>query len=235
MIETLSQWLEKIILLVLFATFLEMMLPNSSMQRYVKLVMGLMILLAILTPFMQLFKKDFSEEKLALRVMNYNSDSTNSSSLQQIKEHGERLLQQNEQDTKRFVQKQMESLIKAKVEEHFGVLVQSVKISIDRKEMDKEQAYPVISTVQLILDKDTLVSSHGREVKGQNIEIKPIDPVIINVPKQSPDATPAVSTSSNLPEEQRKMLTDVTQFVAETWSIDQARVETKLERKNGEG
>lgn len=53
-----SSWIANIILLILFATILELMLPNSSTHRYVKLVIGLMILMAMLQPVLSLFQED---------------------------------------------------------------------------------------------------------------------------------------------------------------------------------
>ena len=73
MMEWLSQWLERIIILVLLATFLDMLLPNTPLQRYVKLVMGLLILLAIITPIMQMFQNDLTPEKIAARCVDVSS------------------------------------------------------------------------------------------------------------------------------------------------------------------
>lgn len=46
----LTAWIKNIIFIVLFASFLELLLPNSSMQRFVRVIMGLFIMLAILGP-----------------------------------------------------------------------------------------------------------------------------------------------------------------------------------------
>lgn len=46
----LTEWIKNIIFVVLFASFLELLLPNSSMQRFVRVIMGLFIMLAILNP-----------------------------------------------------------------------------------------------------------------------------------------------------------------------------------------
>lgn len=46
----LTDWIKNIIFVVLFASFLELLLPNSSMQRFVRVIMGLFIMLAILNP-----------------------------------------------------------------------------------------------------------------------------------------------------------------------------------------
>ncbi|WP_280768393.1 stage III sporulation protein AF [Salipaludibacillus daqingensis] len=53
-----SSWITNILLLILFATILELLLPNSSTQRYVKLVVGLMLLVAMLQPILSIFQED---------------------------------------------------------------------------------------------------------------------------------------------------------------------------------
>jgi len=63
-----SSWITNILLLILFATILELLLPNSSTQRYVKLVVGLMILVAMLQPVLSIFHED--PETLMEKVMN---------------------------------------------------------------------------------------------------------------------------------------------------------------------
>ena len=50
MIALVSNWVKNIILIVLFASFLELLLPNSSLQRFIRVILGLLIMLAILNP-----------------------------------------------------------------------------------------------------------------------------------------------------------------------------------------
>lgn len=54
----LTEWLTNIILLILLATILELMLPNSNMQRYVKMVVGLLLLVVMLQPLLTIFTED---------------------------------------------------------------------------------------------------------------------------------------------------------------------------------
>lgn len=52
----LTDWVRNIVLVVLFASFLELLLPSSGMQRFVRVIMGLMILLTILNPVLDLLQ-----------------------------------------------------------------------------------------------------------------------------------------------------------------------------------
>lgn len=56
--QFLTDWISNIILLILLATILELLLPNSSLQRYVKMVVGLLLIVMILNPLFSLLSKD---------------------------------------------------------------------------------------------------------------------------------------------------------------------------------
>lgn len=57
MIIMFTSWVKNIIFVVLFASFIEILLPNSSMQRFVRVIMGLFIMLAIITPIVDSVQK----------------------------------------------------------------------------------------------------------------------------------------------------------------------------------
>ena len=56
----LTTWVTNIIVFILFAIVLDMLLPNSSMQKYTKLVIGLLLTAIFLTPILSIFKQDFA-------------------------------------------------------------------------------------------------------------------------------------------------------------------------------
>ena len=53
MIEFLSSWAQGIIVAVIIATLIEMILPNSSRKKYVKVVIGMYILFTIVSPIIK--------------------------------------------------------------------------------------------------------------------------------------------------------------------------------------
>lgn len=62
MIEILSNWAEQIIVAVVIATIIEMILPDNSNKKYIKLVIGIYILFVIIYPFIGSDKKiNFNE------------------------------------------------------------------------------------------------------------------------------------------------------------------------------
>lgn len=58
----LGGWLREIILVVLLASFVELLLPSKSMERYARLVLSLLILLTMLSPIVSLLKGDAISE-----------------------------------------------------------------------------------------------------------------------------------------------------------------------------
>ncbi|MFC4599199.1 stage III sporulation protein AF [Cohnella hongkongensis] len=62
MMEGLSGWLRQVIAVILLASLIDLLLPNRTMQRYVRLVAGLFILLTVATPVIQWIKGDFGSK-----------------------------------------------------------------------------------------------------------------------------------------------------------------------------
>ncbi|MFC4617954.1 stage III sporulation protein AF [Camelliibacillus cellulosilyticus] len=55
------EWIGQIILLIMLAMILELLLPNDSFRRYVKMVIGLVLIIALLTPIFKVVKTPVNE------------------------------------------------------------------------------------------------------------------------------------------------------------------------------
>jgi stage III sporulation protein AF len=58
-LDFITEWITNIILFVLLATVIDMLLPNSKMQKYAKMVTGLLLIAIIVTPIFKLISTDF--------------------------------------------------------------------------------------------------------------------------------------------------------------------------------
>ncbi|PAE96026.1 stage III sporulation protein AF [Shouchella clausii] len=56
--EFINGWVTSIVLLILLAVVLELLLPNTALKNYVKLVVSLMLLVMMLQPVLSLFHQD---------------------------------------------------------------------------------------------------------------------------------------------------------------------------------
>lgn len=54
----LTEWITSIILFILFAIVIDLLLPNSSMQKYAKMVVSLLLIIVMLNPIFALFRAD---------------------------------------------------------------------------------------------------------------------------------------------------------------------------------
>jgi stage III sporulation protein AF len=183
----LTIWLKKIILLVLLAAFLDLILPNTSMQRYVKMVMGLILLLTIISPVFSLFH--LSQEDLALRLNRYQEQFSRAPADEWRSIAGRLASEQNEQMTE-YVQQQMEAAIRAQVKSDFGLELGSVEVSLDVKNSEQ----PEIKQIELTL-------ADAEETEEKSSGIKPIQPIEIKVGETKPgerEAKPVASQSNPL-------------------------------------
>jgi len=56
--EFLTEWITQIIIFILLATIIDLLIPNLATKKYIKLVVGLILILILLTPIFTLFKLD---------------------------------------------------------------------------------------------------------------------------------------------------------------------------------
>lgn len=74
LIALFTDWVKYIVFVVLFASFLELLLPSSSMQRFVRVIMGLFIMLAILNPIIGVVQQYSSTKQIP--ALSTNSESS---------------------------------------------------------------------------------------------------------------------------------------------------------------
>lgn len=178
MIEWLSGWLKEIILVVLLAVFADMLLPNQVMQKYVKVVVSLFILLTILTPIISFLTSDFNykeiESQLSGKMTDARQDQQDMASQEQINRDAKRIQQHNEQQSISWVETRLAALIKDDLAEQGFTAVSKVEASI---EMDEAGRADVTELRVFKLQEDG--NKAGRQ--GMNsafIEpIKPIEPI----------------------------------------------------------
>ena len=79
MIEALGEIVRNVAIIVLLTSFMEMLLPNSSLQRFIKVIVGLFIMVTILNPILTFLKQDMVisswQFNLPLRRNGYSSSS----------------------------------------------------------------------------------------------------------------------------------------------------------------
>jgi len=101
MIDWLTNWLKEIILIVLLASFVDLLLPNSNIQKYARLILGLLIILTIISPIFALFTEDYSVSTfvkgIETEVNSYESNQLYSTNIVENNEYESKMVDQVEQ------------------------------------------------------------------------------------------------------------------------------------------
>ena len=58
--EFLYKWIYTVVVIIVFTTFVDILMPNSDMKKYTKLILGFLVMATILSPLISLFNKEFS-------------------------------------------------------------------------------------------------------------------------------------------------------------------------------
>jgi stage III sporulation protein AF len=66
MVDFLKNWIINIVTIVMVVVLLEIILPSGKMKKYVSLVTGFIIMIAIINPFVGIFGKGFNIEDIQL-------------------------------------------------------------------------------------------------------------------------------------------------------------------------
>lgn len=212
-----STWLKQIILLVLLGTFMDLLLPNSGMKRYVKLVMGLLILLMILSPIFHLFQGKVSMDDFARRVMQ-NRQSLQMEDRQSIREYGESLMQQREEQTRDYVAQQMGSMIESQIEEDYEVNVQNVDVSFTDKGTADEETTE-LESIRVVI----------RPREAGNDGVRPVEPVVIE-----PGTPPSDDEKREDPQTQA-LVDRIRTDLAYRWEMEAKQIQTVLYEEEGGG
>ncbi|MGZ9586152.1 stage III sporulation protein AF [Paenibacillus marinisediminis] len=153
----LSQWLKEIIMVILLAAFIDLLLPNRTMQRYVKLMMSLIILLILLSPIMKLFDSKITEELAA----EWEKASANTpgafESLTSIQREASRLTSVRNAEVMKVAATQLEANMKVQLREALA----TKSAALGSASGSQEAAVPALSAQQM---KQADISSVAVEI-----------------------------------------------------------------------
>lgn len=213
MIEWLSAWLKQIVILVLIATFLDLLLPNNALDRYVKLVMGLLIILAMLSPILYLLNEEW--DFTALNLENHLQQEEGAmESLDRIQQEGESLASGREGIVREQVEQQLAEEIGSEVSERFKRKVIAIDVKL---QVDDEGAADGIEKVQMT------VSTAQAEDKRQRVDsVDEVAPVIVDVEEKREHRAAKQGQENGLN-------ADIATFVAKKWEIPADRVHVTVE------
>ena len=198
MIDFLSNWAQGIIVAVIIATIIEMILPNGSSKKYVKVVVGIYILFTIISPIITKFSSNNFNINDILDTKAYEEQMAKSD-----EDISKKIEENNNRTIKDIYQSNLESDIKAKLKDK-GYEVLNTYIQI------RDDENYTIEFISLSLDK-----KETEEINQvRNIEIEEVNIQIGETNTQESD------TSLGSSEKQ-----EIAEYISSTYDIDIKNIE----------
>lgn len=202
-ISFISSWIKDIVVLFTLISIAELVMPKGNMKKYIELVIGILIIFTIISPFARIMKYDFELEN---SIYNYT------------KKQEEEI--QNEDNFYDSQGDQVKSLVIEKIKGEILNILETQDIEYDvldiEVDMDLNTDKNQIKYIKLIL---------GREKKDNDISIKKISPVKINT--NSNEEKKGEDINIDLKYEDLKGL------IGERFSIDSKNVIIELIEEDG--
>ncbi|ASS91866.1 stage III sporulation protein AF [Aeribacillus pallidus] len=146
-----TEWVTNIILFIFIAIILDMLLPRSAMQKYVKVVVSLLLVSVILTPILNIFSYDFpnllSEELL-------NSEAKEDSIKKSIEFKKNEIQANNRAYILEQMAVQMKNLAEEELVENYGLKVQKIHLSVDETKEKIESENDLKQVTVFVEEKD---------------------------------------------------------------------------------
>ena len=198
MVEWLNNWAQGIIVSVIIATIIEMILPNGSSKKYVKVVVGIYILFTIISPIITKFSSNNFNINDILDTKAYEEQMAKSD-----EDISKKIEENNNRTIKDIYQSNLESDIKAKLKDK-GYEVLNTYIQI------RDDENYTIEFISLSLDKKETEESN----QVRNIEIEEVNIQIGETNTQESD------TSLGASEKQ-----EIAEYISSTYDIDIKNIE----------
>lgn len=235
--DWLGGWLKTVIMVIMLATFVDLLLPSNTMQRYVKTVMSLFILLTLLTPVLQLFQKDWDVDQLLTQAEKQQNDKTMLASgsggsswmksLDVITKDAQKLQAAGQEQSQQMIQTQLAGLMKEDIQKQTDLTVQDVQVVAQIDNNGK----PAITKVRVTLDDIEVKSKSSPAAGSKSIAVmepvKPIDPIRIKANEKETTA----SAQAAVPYEQE--VERLKQGITRNWLVEPARIDIQVEQGNG--
>lgn len=130
--ELLQELVRNIVVIVIIGALIDMMMPSGKLQRYLKMVVGLFIISAILNPVLKITRNpDLGN------VINIEKSGGKEEGLAALMEKGQKINEKNNQKGLREYEKRVEQQITALVELDKEVKVLQVSVFVNKDNSSK--------------------------------------------------------------------------------------------------
>ncbi len=160
-VDFIRAWIIDIVIMFIFISIIELVLPNGNMKKYINMIVGLLIIFTIINPFIKLFNIDLNLDKAVFNQISQQDIDIN--------ENKEFLLNQEKQVAMLYEEKIRREIIElVEVNTTFKISEMNIDINTD------EDNYGSIALLELVIEeKQEIIEDKNK------IVIKEVKPIII--------------------------------------------------------
>lgn len=167
MINYFKGWIYVLIAISIISLLIELILPKTNLKKYIYMVTGILVILLLISPFVNILKEDSIDQAVA-QVVNKMTASDGG----YTKEDIEKMLDNKNKTVLKTVVEKMNADIKVKAEK-YGLIVENTVVSIDDKYDIEEIIIEAKNKVELERIKSVIkYISEIYNIPEQNITIK---------------------------------------------------------------
>lgn len=197
----LSEWITNIIVLVLLAGVIELLLPGNQFQSYIKMVIGLLILLAMLSPLFKLLNSDMDQVFQAM-------DLPAAAKENEIKNSIEKNKSEIQGAQRAYILEQMAVPMKEKVQEELN---KTYELEIVDLQIHTNSGTESLKPEDITGVKVVLANHH------ESAGVSEVSEVEVSISKKRGQAE-----KDGVPEE-------IVEFLASQWQLDAQQLEVEME------
>ncbi|MBA2869942.1 stage III sporulation protein AF [Anoxybacillus calidus] len=197
-------WITNIIIFILLAIVIDLLLPSTNLQKYVKMVIGLILILVMLSPILKIFKVDVDQ----LIAMIHTEGHAEKNVIENVIEQKKTEIQASQ---RAYILEQMAVHMKKDVAEElmnqYGLTIKDITFEIGR-----EENFRIPDDIQFI---EVIVAPDKKEQSGIVPTVQPIE-IDTSEPMKRTD-------------EYGKLAMDTASFLAKKWGVNEEKIAVQVE------
>jgi stage III sporulation protein AF len=191
LMQGLSGWLKQIIAVVLLASLVDLLLPNRTMQRYVRLVAGLFVLLTVATPVLKWMQGDFGAQLAAELDAATRPPHASNEDLSHIQNEGRKLRERQNADAANLVAARLAEAMRTDIEQNENRQVRNVEVKLATQPDGSLAVHDVVVTLEAAKPKAGAAEDTSKAMKPI-AKLEQVAPVTVDV---SPSSRPNQETA----------------------------------------
>lgn len=177
MLEWFRSWATGIVIAVIIATIIEMILPNSTSKKYIKIIIGIFIVYTVISPVIGSFKGE--DLNNYIKVENYIQSSSNALKTNEVSDNAQSSIKkiysqnlQNDLKTKLKEKGYISNNINISISNDDKYNIERIDIKVDEKvtnsNQDEKQVKTIVDNIKAIKIKVKKDDSQNNAIITEN-------------------------------------------------------------------